>query len=116
MSGTPASPRGTSVTMSLSTSIASSRGPRKHNGPNPNPKPHSHSHQGSGSSGGRKQQSSNSEEEIAQRQQRSRQNATKSTCCLISVVGSTSLPVLANFTLVSVAAVCLIMLQGIAAT
>lgn len=114
MSGTPASPRGTSVTMSLSTSIASSRGPRKHNGPNPNPKPHSH--QGSGSSGGRKQQSSNSEEEIAQRQQRSRQNATKSTCCLISVVGSTSLPVLANFTLVSVAAVCLIMLQGIAAT
>ena len=60
------------VSMSISTSLASTggrpgcQGPRKpHSGPigNPNPKPHSHSHQGSS----RKQQSSNSEEEIAQR-------------------------------------------------
>ncbi|KAL8612041.1 hypothetical protein ACOMHN_012940 [Nucella lapillus] len=51
--------------MSLSTSIASSRGggPRKHTGSISNPKHHHHQH----SSGSRKHQSTNSEEEIAQR-------------------------------------------------
>ena len=50
------------------------------------------------------------------RQQRSRNNASKSTCCLISVVSCTSLPVSATTLMISVAVVCLSLLQEMAAT